>query len=116
MLLVGFESSPSNLSATGSYSYDQDLGWIQFMTDELVKTQFLQAVMAFKLDQDVSPGQIIELELSLTWNSLPYGKTGGRSYQTTEKHTVKPNSNIKIVLIHLHDRLLSSQASWSYHI
>lgn len=89
VLLVGLENSPSDLSAVGSYNYDEVAGAVQFMTDELIKTQFLQAVMDFELNQAVNPGQNIEIGLSLTWSSLPHGITGDRSYETTETHIVK---------------------------
>lgn len=71
-----------------SITYDTVAGILTFNVSELDKTESITASMDYQLQNDVESGQIISLDLKLTWDSLPYGRTGGRNYSTSDKHTV----------------------------
>ena len=76
-----------------SITYDTVAGTLTFNVSELDKTESIMASMDYLLQNDVESGQVIPLDLKLTWDSLPYEKTGGRNYSTSGTHMVSTDIN-----------------------
>ena len=74
-------------------TYDTVAGTLTYNVSELDKADSITASMDYLLQNEVQSAQMIPLDLKLTWDSLPYGKTGGRKYSTSDTHMVSINVN-----------------------
>ena len=74
--------------SSGSVEYDTIAGTVTYNVSELVKTDQMRVSLDCVLLNNVHSMQTISLSLDLSWDSLPYGMTGGRQYTSSGSHSV----------------------------